>query len=231
MKFVSPKNAIMYIFAILLLSIVTVGCGDQPQYIQAQQPMVAPQMQWMQENGINYSFMDPNTVMVSFNGMTTTISRMIPSGSAGWISWRWEDDGDIDVKIANGPSADLDSPFDYDGGGQYADGYYEDAEEGYVWAWMGGKKHKQPKSWLAKNPSYKKKPLASKQVTVTKTLGPDGKVQSIKTSVTETPKGGLLSKLTGKQKSVTTITTMQRKPSGGSGFTRTRTTTSSSRKK
>lgn len=125
------------VFALgILLIICLAACGDgsntrtvyvsqPPQVVMPQQiPIQQPQFNWLvtPDSAVRYRWLDDGSCVVLFNGQQTNIPRGMFQGSAGAVSWAWEDDGDVDVTVFNN-RYDLDSPFDVDDG--YDDGYVD----------------------------------------------------------------------------------------------------------
>jgi hypothetical protein len=148
MQKMKHKKSITFkiIFAIMfvaILGICLVACDNPPprQVVYAQQTQ-QPAFNWsMTDDGfVRYRWLSAGSCVVNFAGFQYTIPRNQYKGNVGPLSWKWENDGDIDIK-ANGRKYDLDSQFDPDDGGEaygynvdgygYGDEYYDDDGFGY----------------------------------------------------------------------------------------------------
>ena len=133
----------MLIMGLAILGICLSACGDnnQPprQMVYVQQPVAPPQplYNWSatSDGFIRYRWMNDGSCVVVVAGSQFILPRTQRTGNLGMVSWKWENDGDVDIKT-NGRKYDLDSPFDpddngeafgYDADGYDADGYgYDD---------------------------------------------------------------------------------------------------------
>ena len=110
--------------ALILAFMLLTGCGDgnNGNYTAYSEPMY----NWsMTDDGlVKYRWLDDGSCVLKSHVSTYTLPRHQHHGQMGNISWKWENDGDIDVKVS-GRKYDLDSPFDPDDDGE-SYGFEED---------------------------------------------------------------------------------------------------------
>ena len=122
----AAKLIAMIMFVINVFVIFIVGCDDLPDNIQ-QQVQNQPYSWYATDDGLcKYRWENDGSCVVITAGQQYRLLRTNQSGINGPISWKWEQDGDLDIAIGT-KQYDLDSPLDSINDDD--SGYYE--EEGF----------------------------------------------------------------------------------------------------
>lgn len=109
------KNHIKFFTFITLLALISLftlaGCNQEP--IERRQQ--APIYNWdsTDDGNVNYRWTSDGSCVIRSFGQQHYTPRNIYKGRHGSLSWKWENDGDLDIVI-NNRSYDLDSPYDMD---------------------------------------------------------------------------------------------------------------------
>ena len=134
-KIKTTLKLLMVLVVLFIVSTVLVACGDNNPQRTVVYNQQQPVYNWSttDDGFVRYRWLNDGSCVVNFTGFQQVIPRTNYKGNVGPLSWKWENDGDIDIS-ASGRKYDLDSPFDSDDGGEalgYDNEYYDEDGFGY----------------------------------------------------------------------------------------------------